>query len=68
MNKQQVIELFKESILPGIEEVEANQPKGTGKDKPYRRQSWHDFVDGLNKEGEVTDRQANTWTVPKICL
>lgn len=35
-------------------------------DKPALRQSWNDFVDELCKDGKITDKQANTWTQPKI--
>ena len=26
--------------------------------------AWADYVDGLNREGEVTDKQASTWLTP----
>lgn len=26
--------------------------------------AWADYVDGLNREGEVTDKQASTWSTP----
>lgn len=34
-------------------------------DQPKLDQTWNDFVDGLNQEGSVTDRQRDTWTHPK---
>jgi hypothetical protein len=29
-----------------------------------KREYWNNFVDGLNKEGLVSDYQANNWTNP----
>ena len=26
--------------------------------------AWADYVDGLNREGEVTDKQASAWSTP----
>lgn len=26
--------------------------------------AWSDYVDGLNREGEITDKQASTWSTP----
>lgn len=26
--------------------------------------AWAEFIDGLNKEGKITDRQASIWTTP----
>jgi hypothetical protein len=33
-------------------------------DKIAKRECWSNFIDSLNKEGEVTDEQAATWTNP----
>lgn len=29
-----------------------------------KRQAFVDFIDALHRDGEITDRQANTWTNP----
>jgi hypothetical protein len=29
-----------------------------------KRESWNDFVDALNREGYISDRQAMTWDNP----
>ena len=29
-----------------------------------KRESWNNFVDALNKEGYISDRQAMTWDNP----
>jgi len=33
-------------------------------DYPARREAWNDHVDALQKAGEVTAEQANTWLSP----
>jgi hypothetical protein len=33
-------------------------------DIPAKRQGFVDFVDMLHRDGEITDRQANSWTNP----
>jgi len=33
-------------------------------DKIAKREQWNNFIDSLNKDGEVTDEQAATWTNP----
>jgi len=33
-------------------------------DKIAKRECWNNFIDQLNKEGEVTNDQANTWINP----
>lgn len=33
-------------------------------DKAEIRESWNNFVDGLQKAGDVTERQAETWMNP----
>jgi hypothetical protein len=33
-------------------------------DIPAKRQGFVDFVDTLHRDGEITDRQANSWTNP----
>ena len=39
------------------------QPKWKG-DVIAKRESWNDFVDALNREGYISDRQAMTWDNP----
>lgn len=33
-------------------------------DSIAKREAFNDYVDGLNKDGLVTDKQANTWSNP----
>lgn len=33
-------------------------------DKPMRRQFWNDYVDFLQKNGNITVKQAETWDSP----
>jgi hypothetical protein len=39
------------------------QPKWKG-DVIAKRESWNNFVDALNREGYISDRQAMTWDNP----
>jgi hypothetical protein len=54
VNKREAVENFKEGILPHI----------PSNDKVAIRCAWNDYVDGLNKDGQVTDYQARTWSNP----
>ena len=33
-------------------------------DKPYNRQLWSDVKDGLHKDGQITDKQVESWVYP----
>lgn len=33
-------------------------------DRIMKREAFNNFVDGLNKDGLVSDKQANTWSNP----
>lgn len=67
MTKKKAVQLFVENNMPGILEIEKNQPKGSGRDLPLRQQSWCNFIDYLQKGGEITASQANRWGHPAIC-
>ena len=57
--KRQALREFKyvwESIL-------SEQPNRKD-NKIAKREQWSNFVDSLNKDGEVTDEQAATWINP----
>ena len=54
MTKHQALAEFREHHLPHC-------PKG---DTVWRREAWNNFVDSLNKDGQVTDHQAFTWSNP----
>lgn len=54
MTKQQAIEYFKEHVLPRLDIT----------DRPLVRTAWNDYVDALQKNGQITERQAETWEQP----
>ena len=58
--KRQALKEFKyvwKSYLSMYKTIRSN-------DKIAKREQWNNFIDHLNKDGEVTDEQANTWTNP----
>lgn len=54
MTKKEALAMFRSEILPSC-------PKG---DKPCRDQAWNDYTDGLQKDGQITERQYDTWVHP----
>jgi len=58
MTKQEAIRDFRGSILPEV----INQ-YGTN-DRPAVRTAWHQYTDGLCKDGQITQKQYDTWIGP----
>jgi len=58
MNKRDVLEEFKRDILPIIVQQYGKN------DKPAVSQAWNDYTDMLCKDGQITQRQYDTWTNP----
>lgn len=58
MTKTEAVKYFKENILPSVIER-----FGTN-DKPAVRTEWHYYIDGLCKDGIITEKQYNTWDNP----
>ncbi len=56
MNKRQAEQSFRESILPHL----------PANDAPARRQAWNEYVDGLQRDGQITETQASMWDQPKF--
>ncbi|HSE99825.1 MAG TPA: hypothetical protein VLA48_02925 [Nitrososphaeraceae archaeon] len=62
LNKSQVDSYFIDFILPEIK----NQYEQDGiKDKPARREAYNNYIDGLQKDGQITEKQANKYCIPK---
>lgn len=53
MTKKQAIELFNEIFGDSF-----------GDDIIAKRTAWNDFTDSLMKDGEITEKQYDTWTQP----
>ena len=55
----------KEMLAIFMEQLKENKQKHSQKvDKITLREWWNNYVDSLNKDGLVTDKQAHTWTNP----
>ena len=65
LKRDEAIKDFEATYMPII----LAREKVNGKrDMPRRRQLWNDFCDSLNKNGLISDWQADNWTQPKhIC-
>ena len=59
MNKKQFESIFKEAWLPVLKEKHPN-------DKTAWRTVWNDEVDSAQKNGQITERQAQTWCHPNF--
>ena len=59
MTKSQAVASFREMLA----DVVKSDPMWRG-DKIAKRTAFNDFVDGLNKDGMVTDYQAYNWSNP----
>jgi hypothetical protein len=57
MNKTQVIQRFKEHVMPYL----CDQSPTT------KRCAWNDYTDSLHKCGHINDRQNNNWVHPSCC-
>ena len=51
---------YLELILPGVQATEHNSVP----DRPARNEAWCNFIDGLQKDGKITEEQANDWCLP----
>lgn len=58
MTKKEVMQEFKEFMIPAIIEQ-----YGT-KDKTAVQAEWQWHVDSLQKNGQITEKQATTWVNP----
>ncbi len=61
MNKRQAYEHWKELHLPWIKET--YEQDGVP-DRPARRESWNNMIDGLIRDGDVPER-AGDWQHPR---
>jgi hypothetical protein len=61
MTKALALKQFKQEIAPGV------IAKYGRRDAPACREAWNNWTDGLQKDGQITRRQYDTWTGPKFC-
>ena len=62
--RDEAIEQFEINELPGVQQL--YEQDGIP-DTIARRESWHNFVDWLNKNYQISDWQAANWSIPEIC-
>ena len=61
---EKAVQIFIDHELPDIQ----NQYEQDGvPDAIARREHWFNWVDWMNKSGEISDWQATNWSVPEIC-
>ena len=61
MTKRQAEKFFRALCMPMIQN---HYEKDWIKDTPARREAWNVFTDSLCKDGEITQKQYNTWGYP----
>jgi hypothetical protein len=61
VTKAQVEATFKSEVMPVLIEAES----GGYPDKPGRREAWNNWIDGLQRDGTITEAQASSWDHPK---
>ena len=65
LTKKQIDQSFIENILPAI----ADQYEQNGrKDKPARCEAYNNYIDSLQKYGQITEAKANVYCIPKRLL
>jgi tRNA A37 N6-isopentenylltransferase MiaA len=60
-SKTQVDRMFKEDVLPS---VRAEYEQDRRRDIPARCEAYNNFVDYLQKDGRLTESQANRYCIP----
>jgi hypothetical protein len=61
LNKSQVDNSFINFLLP---EIKQQYEQNGIKDKPARCEAYNNYVDSLQKSGEITEKQANKYCIP----
>lgn len=61
MTKKEALDRFKADVLPLIKE---EFEKDGVVDTPARCEAWNNWTDSLQKGGEITEKQCETWSNP----
>ena len=62
--RHRAIEEFEQTELPFVE----RQYEQDGiPDLVARREAWHNFINWLHENQEISDWQVNNWTIPDCC-
>ena len=62
MTFRDAVRSFNQNILPEIKKAERRGP-----DYGRRKEAWSFYVDGLERDGQITAAQAYKWGYPKTC-
>jgi len=62
--RKEAIEEFVEHNLPTVQRVHEQDGE---QDTVARREAWHNFVNWLHSNYQISDWQANNWTIPAVC-
>jgi len=62
--RNEAIEEFEQTELPF---VELQYEQDGIPDLVARREAWHNFVNWLHENYQISDWQANNWTIPDCC-
>jgi len=68
LTKKQVDTMFREELMPSIRTQEQQYMKRRSKDIPMRCEAYNNFVDGLQKDGLLTNKQAETYGIPSSLI
>ena len=59
--------MLKKDVLSCFTELWKNAVKGgmvRDNDLPAKREGWNNYIDGLQKDGYITENQINSWVHP----
>lgn len=68
LTKKQVDTIFREELMPFIRKEEQQYMKKRAKDIPMRCETYNNFVDSLQKDGLLTEKQANEYCIPRSLI
>jgi ABC-type amino acid transport substrate-binding protein len=61
MNRDRALKQFQREVAPVV------LAKYGKNDRPACREAWNNWIDGLQKDGQITRQQSETWIGPKSC-
>jgi len=69
MTKRELDKYFAQHILPSIQKQERQYLTNRSyKDIPLRCEAYNNLLDSLCREGQLTDKQASTYCIPRRYL
>lgn len=65
ISKKQIDNQFKAYILPSIVKMYEQDRR---KDKPARREAYNNYIDSLQKDGQITESKGSIYCIPSNLL